>query len=34
LGESDENAFRPPNVAEPIRIFVLDHFPKELRAPV
>src|SRR5262245_3676353 len=26
LGESDEKPFRPPDVAEPIRIFILDNF--------
>ena len=31
-GESDEKPFRPANVAEPIRIFILDHFAYELRA--
>ena len=34
LGESDENALGPPDVAEPIRVFVLDHFPNELRTPL
>src|SRR5262245_15840161 len=32
LGEPDENSFRAPDVAEPIRVFVLDHFADELRA--
>src|SRR2546430_6141110 len=33
LSESDEKAFRPADVAEPIRVFVLDHFAAdELRA--
>src|ERR687885_1307613 len=33
LSEPDEKAFRPADVAEPIRIFVLDHFAAdELRA--
>jgi hypothetical protein len=32
LGESDEKPFRPTNVAEPIRVFVLDYFAYELRA--
>jgi hypothetical protein len=26
LGESDEKPFRPANVAEPIRVFILDYF--------
>ena len=32
LGEPDENSFGTPDVAEPIRVFVLDHFADELRA--
>src|SRR5690242_10282646 len=32
LGEPDENSFRAPDVAEPIRVFVLDHFADKLRA--
>ena len=32
LGEPDENSFGAPDVAEPIRVFVLDHFADELRA--
>ncbi len=32
LGESDEKPFRPADVAEPIRIFILDYFAHELRA--
>ena len=32
LGKPDENSFWAPDVAEPIRIFVLDHFADELRA--
>ena len=32
LGESDEKPFRPADVAEPIRVFILDHFAHELRA--
>ena len=32
LGESDEKSFRPTNVAEPIRVFILDYFAYELRA--
>jgi hypothetical protein len=30
LGESDEKPFRPANVAEPIRILILDYFAYEL----
>jgi hypothetical protein len=32
LGESDEKPFRTADVAEPIRVFILDHFAHELRA--
>ena len=32
LGKPDENPFGAPDVAEPIRVFVLDHFADELRA--
>src|SRR5438105_1429951 len=32
LGKPDEKAFGGPDVAEPIRVFVLDHFADELRA--
>jgi hypothetical protein len=32
LGESDEKAFRPADVAEPIRVFILDYIAYELRA--
>src|SRR5688572_3161777 len=32
LGKPDENSFGAPDVAEPIRGFVLDHFADELRA--
>ena len=32
LGESDEKPFRPANVAEPIRVFILDYFAHELGA--
>ena len=32
LGESDEKSFRPTDVAEPIRVFILDYFAYELRA--
>ena len=32
LGKPDENAFGAPDVAEPIRVLVLDHFADEFRA--
>ena len=32
LGESDEKPFGPADVAEPIRVFILDHFAYELGA--
>jgi hypothetical protein len=32
LSETDEKSFGPPDVAEPIRVLVLDHFAHELRA--
>ena len=32
LGESDEKPFRPADVAEPIRVFVLNYFAYELCA--
>jgi len=32
LGQPDENALGAPDVAEPIHVFVLDHFVDELRA--
>jgi hypothetical protein len=32
LGESDEKPFRPADVAEPIRVLILDYFAHELRA--
>ena len=32
LGKPDENSFGAPDVAEPIRVFVLGHFADELRA--
>ena len=31
LGESDEEPFRPADIAEPIRVFILDYFADELR---
>ena len=32
LGKPDENSFGAPDVAEPIRVFVLDHFADKLSA--
>ena len=32
LGEPDEKSFGAADVAEPILVFVLGHFPDELRA--
>ena len=32
MGESDEKPFRPTDVAEPIRVFVLDDLADELRS--
>ena len=32
LGEPDENSFRAPDVAEPIRVLILNHFADQLRA--
>ena len=32
LGQSDEKSFGSPDVAEPIHVFVLNHFAYELRA--
>jgi hypothetical protein len=32
LGEPDEDSFGTPDVAEPIHVFILDHFADELRA--
>ena len=32
LGKPDEKSFGAPDVAEPIRVFVLNHFADELRA--
>jgi hypothetical protein len=32
LGESDEKPFGPADIAEPIRVFILDYFAYELRA--
>src|SRR3954468_20493235 len=34
LGEPDENSFGTSDVAEPIHVFILDHFADELRAAV
>ena len=31
LGESDEKPFRPPDIAEPIGVFILDYFAYEPR---
>ena len=31
VGESNEKPFRPADVAEPIRVFILDYLPNELR---
>jgi hypothetical protein len=32
LGDSDGKSSRPADVAEPIRVLILDHFAYELRA--
>jgi hypothetical protein len=32
LGESDEKPFRAADVAEPIRVFILNYFAYKLRA--
>ena len=32
LGESDEKPFGPADIAEPIRVFILNYFAYELRA--
>ena len=32
LGKSDEQPFRPADVAEPIHVFILDNLAHELRA--
>src|SRR6185295_16321823 len=32
LGEPDENAFGPPDIAKPIHVLILNHFAYELRA--
>ena len=32
LGESDEKPLRPTDIAEPIRVLILDYFAYELRA--
>jgi hypothetical protein len=34
LGESDEKPFRPADIAEPIRVLILDDFADELRAAI
>ena len=34
LSQSDEEAFRPANVTEPIRVFIPDYFAYELRAAI
>jgi hypothetical protein len=34
LGESDEKPFRPADIAEPIRVFILDYFAYELRGAI
>ena len=34
LGECDEKPLRPADVAEPIRVFILDYFAYELRAAI
>jgi hypothetical protein len=31
FGEPDQKSFGPPDVAEPIHVFILDHFADELR---
>ena len=32
LGESNQNAFGPPDIAEPIHVLILHHFADKLRA--
>src|SRR5688500_15102659 len=32
LGKPKENSLRPPDVAEPVHVFILDYFADELRA--
>ena len=32
LGQTNKNSFGTPDVAEPIQVFILDHFADELRA--
>jgi hypothetical protein len=32
LDKPDKKSFRPPDVAEPIRVFILDYFAYELGA--
>jgi hypothetical protein len=34
LGESDEKSFRPADITEPIRVFILDYFAYEFRAAI
>ena len=34
LGEAEEKPFRSADIAEPVRVFVLDDFADELRAAV
>ena len=34
LGESDKKFFRPTNVAEPVRVIILDDLTYELRAMI
>jgi hypothetical protein len=34
LGEADEKPFRPADIAEPIRVLILDDFADELRAAI
>jgi hypothetical protein len=34
LGESYEKPFRPADIAEPIRVLILDDFAYELRAAI
>ena len=34
LGESDEKPLRPADVAETVRVFILDYFAYELRTSI